>query len=65
MTSSQTTTAVGVVPAARVAPDAYAQADSRATEAMPGNVHPLGATPGEHLGKVGTRKRPNTRPAIK
>jgi isoamylase len=54
MTSSQVTTAAGAVPAARVAPESYARADARAADAMPGNIHPLGATPGEHLGKVGT-----------
>ena len=42
------------VPGARVAPDAYARADARAAEAMPGGIHPLGPTPAEHLGKVGT-----------
>jgi len=42
------------IPGARVAPDAYARADARAAEAMPGNIHPLGPTPAEHLGKVGT-----------
>jgi isoamylase len=42
------------IPGARIAPDTYAQADARAAEAMPGNIHPLGATPGEHLGRVGT-----------
>ena len=42
------------IPGARIAPDAYAQADARAAEAMPGNIHPLGATPAEHLGRVGT-----------
>jgi isoamylase len=42
------------IPGARIAPDTYAQADARAAEAMPGNIHPLGPTPAEHLGKVGT-----------
>jgi len=42
------------IPGARVAPDAYARADARAAEAMPGDIHPLGPTPAEHLGKVGT-----------
>jgi len=42
------------VPGARSAPDANPVADARAAEAMPGDIHPLGATPGEHLGKVGT-----------
>ena len=41
MTSNQATTA------ARAAPDA------RATVPLPGNIHPLGRTPGEQLGKVG------------
>ncbi len=48
MTSSQTTTAAGAVPAARSA------ADGRPTAALPGNIHPLGATPGEQFGKAGT-----------
>jgi len=42
------------IPGARVAPDAYAQPDARAPEAIPGNIHPLGAIPAEHLGKTGT-----------
>ena len=53
MTSRQTATAVSI-PGARVAPDAYAKPDTRAADALPGNIHPLGPTPGEHLGKVGT-----------
>ena len=48
MTSSQTTTAAGAVPAARAAPNA------RPGVAIPGSLFPLGATPGEQLGKVGT-----------
>jgi glycogen operon protein len=48
MTSSQTTTAAGAVPPARLAPDA------RAAVAIPGSPFPLGATPGEHLGLAGT-----------
>ena len=48
MTSSQTTTAAGAVPAARSAPDA------RPAVALPGQPFPLGATPGEHLGRAGT-----------
>ena len=48
MTTSQTTTAAGAVPAARVAPDA------RPAVALPGRPFPLGATPGEHLGLAGT-----------
>ena len=48
MTPSQTTTAAGAVPAARSAPDA------RPAAALPGNIHPLGATPGEQFGKAGT-----------
>jgi isoamylase len=51
VTTEQTTV---TIPAARIAPDAYAQADARAAEAMPGNIHPLGPTPAEHFGKVGT-----------
>ena len=47
MTSSQTTTAAGTVPAARAAPDAR-------PAALPGRPFPLGATPGEHLGMAGT-----------
>jgi isoamylase len=42
------------VPGARVAPEAYAQPDARATGVLPGMPYPLGATPGEHLGKTGT-----------
>jgi isoamylase len=49
MTSSQAA-AAGMVPAARVAPDARATA----TAALPGSPFPLGATPGEHLGMAGT-----------
>ena len=48
MTSSQATTAAGTVPAARSAPDA------RPAVALPGQLFPLGATPGEHLGRAGT-----------
>ena len=48
MTSSQTTTTAGTVPAARLAPDA------RPGVAIPGLPFPLGATPGEHLGRAGT-----------
>ena len=49
MTTSQATTAAaGAVPAARVAPD------GRPAVALPGQPFPLGATPGEHLGIVGT-----------
>ena len=40
MTSSQTTTAAGAVPAARAAPDA------RPAGALAGSLFPLGATPG-------------------
>ena len=47
MTSRQAT-AAGAVPAARSAPDA------RPAVALPGNIHPLGPTPGQQLGKVGT-----------
>ena len=47
MTSSQTTTAAGTVPAARSGPDA-------GPTALPGQLFPLGATPGEHLGIAGT-----------
>ncbi len=52
MTTQQTTTVQ--VPGARVAPDAFAKADSRSAGALPGSSHPLGATPGEHLGRTGT-----------
>ena len=48
MTTSQTTTAAGAVPAARVASDASA------TVALPGSPFPLGATPGQRLGLAGT-----------
>ena len=48
MTSSQTTTAAGAVPAARLAPDA------RPAGALPGTPFPLGATPGQRLGIAGT-----------
>ena len=48
MTTNQTTTAAGAVPAARSAPDA------RPAVALPGQPFPLGATPGEHLGLAGT-----------
>ena len=42
--------AVVPVPGARVAPEA----DARAAAALPGTPFPLGATPGERLGKTGT-----------
>ena len=48
MTSSQTTSAAGAVPAARLASDA------RPGVAIPARPFPLGATPGEHLGLAGT-----------
>ena len=48
MTPSQTTAAAGAVPAARIAPNA------RPAVALPGQLFPLGATPGEHLGIAGT-----------
>ena len=51
MTSQQTAVQI---PGARVAPDAFAKPDKRSTAAMPGTPHPLGATPGERFGKVGT-----------
>ena len=51
MTTEQATV---TIPGTRTAPDAYGQGDARAAAAMPGNIHPLGPTPGEHLGKVGT-----------
>ena len=51
MTSQQTTVQI---PGARVAPDAFAKPDTRSAAAMPGTPHPLGATPGERFGKVGT-----------
>jgi isoamylase len=55
MSATNTTEQATVtIPGARIAPDAYAQPDARAPEAMPGNIHPLGATPAEHLGKAGT-----------
>ena len=47
MTSSQTTTAAGTVPAPRAAPNGR-------PAALPGRLFPLGATPGEHLGIAGT-----------
>ena len=47
MTTNQAT-AAGSVPAARSAPDA------RPAAALPGQLFPLGATPGEHLGLAGT-----------
>ena len=47
MTSSQTTTAAGAVPAPRAAPNGR-------PAALPGRLFPLGATPGEHLGMAGT-----------
>ena len=47
MTSSQTTTGAGTVPAPRAAPDGR-------PAALPGRLFPLGATPGEHLGRAGT-----------
>ena len=47
MTTNQAT-AAGSVPAARPAPDA------RPAAALPGQLFPLGATPGEHLGLAGT-----------
>jgi isoamylase len=49
MTTNQaTSTAAGAVPAARTAPGA------RPGTALPGWPFPLGATPGEHLGRAGT-----------
>ena len=51
-TPSTTEQAAVTIPGARIAPDAYARADARAAEAMPGNIHPLGPTPGQQLGKV-------------
>ena len=48
MTTSQTATAAGAVPAARVAPDGHP------ATALPGRPFPLGATPGEYLGLAGT-----------
>ena len=48
MTTSRATTATGAVPAARLAPD------SHPTVALPGQPFPLGARPGEHLGRAGT-----------
>ena len=55
MSATNTTEQATVtIPGARIAPDAYAQPDARAPEAMPGNIHPLGATPDEQLGKAGT-----------
>src|SRR5258708_25144495 len=53
-TAVTTEQATVTIPGARIAPDAYAQADARAAEAMPGNIHPLGPSPGEQFGKVGT-----------
>ena len=46
--------AIVPVPGARVASDTYAQPDPRAASALPGTPFPLGATPGERLGKTGT-----------
>src|SRR6202046_854000 len=54
MPPNQAPTAVGEAPAARPAPDANARPDTRAAVALPGNIHPLGPTPGKRLGKVGT-----------
>jgi isoamylase len=51
VTSQQTTVQV---PGARIAPDAFGGPDKRSAGAMPGMPHPLGATPGERFGKVGT-----------
>jgi len=49
MTTSQApATAAGAVPAARSAPDGHS------IVALPGQPFPLGATPGEHLGRTGT-----------
>jgi isoamylase len=48
MTSYQAITAVGAVPAAPVVPG------SLGIVGLPGSPFPLGATPGEHLGIVGT-----------
>ena len=48
MTSSQTTTAAGAVPAPRSAPDAGPAVT------LPGRPFPLGATPGKRLGIAGT-----------
>ena len=47
MTSSQTTTAAGAVPVPRAAPDGR-------PAALPGRPFPLGATPGQLLGRAGT-----------
>ena len=47
MTTSQTTTAAGAVPAQRATPNGR-------PAALPGSLFPLGATPGEHLGITGT-----------
>ena len=47
MTTSQTTTAAGTVPAPRAAPNGR-------PAALPGRLFPLGATPGEHRGIAGT-----------
>jgi len=58
MSAYSTQPATVTIPGARSAPDAHAQADARADAraagAMPGDIHPLGATPAEHLGKAGT-----------
>jgi isoamylase len=54
VTSTSQQTATVTIPGARIAPDTYAQADSRAAAVLPGNPYPLGATPGERLGKTGT-----------
>ncbi len=47
MTSSQTTTAAGAVPASRATPNGR-------PAVLPGSPFPLGATPGEHVGLAGT-----------
>jgi isoamylase len=52
VTSQQTATVT--IPGARVAPGTYARADARVADMLPGTPYPLGATPGEHLGKTGT-----------
>ena len=52
--TTQQRSAVVQVPGARTAPDTYAEPDARAEAALPGDAFPLGATPGECFGQVGT-----------
>jgi glycogen operon protein len=54
MSSTPDTQATVQVPGARLAHDAYAEADARAASALPGSPYALGATPAEFGGKAGT-----------